>query len=263
MRGEKGTPGRGGVVIAQSPSPGSEVPTGSVVELIVRADPGSSQPQPFQMPDFRRMPVERATALAESRSLRSRTGARPGSPPGVVLDQDPKPGSRARPGDLVTLFVAQGIVVPDVVRRSVKDAVDLIRRETGGRLKVESVRDERGSNVSSGTVVNQLPPAGTTVGQGSGMRLIVASRSGHSSIGVAPSRLDPQDVIVPNVIGMDASRAAQHVNSQTRGALKVSRIEGDRGRTQSSGRVIRQQPSAGSRVKPGTPVTLIVQNNIR
>jgi hypothetical protein len=81
--------------------------------------------------------------------------------PGVVADQDPAAGSQAEPGTTVTIFVATGVVVPDVVALSPTDAeAELIRADLTTQF------DAPDPGICS-SVADQSPAAGTTVMRGS------------------------------------------------------------------------------------------------
>ena len=85
-------------VIAQQPAPAASVPKGSWVTLTV-----SKGPEMVTVPDVRGEDIDRATAQLEALGLKV-TVQRVRSGRGeVVLDQDPRPGTKVRKGSTVTL----------------------------------------------------------------------------------------------------------------------------------------------------------------
>ena len=94
-----------GKVIYSIPGEGSEVEEGTLVTLVI-----SLGPQPVEVPDLRSLPSEEAAALLGGLGLACQTQASPSESvaAGLVLSQDPPPGSRVRRGTPVTLTVSSG-----------------------------------------------------------------------------------------------------------------------------------------------------------
>ncbi len=93
-----------GIVVAQDPPPGAQVPPGSHVQLTV-----SSGPALAEVPDVRGLPVDQGgqqlRSLGLTVTVKERKSARPA---GTIVDQTPEPGTRLRPGSSVTLFISRG-----------------------------------------------------------------------------------------------------------------------------------------------------------
>lgn len=104
----------------------------------------------------------------------------------TVIRQDPEEGSEVRAGTSVLVVVQVGFVLPDVTGHDVTDAV----QELGDVVQVEQVQEE--SDATPGTVLRMEPAAGTEVGAGTSVRLVIASQ---------------RTVPVPNVIGRSADGA--------------------------------------------------------
>jgi eukaryotic-like serine/threonine-protein kinase len=108
---------------------------------------------------------------------------------GKVIDSDPKPGSKMKKSDRLTLYVgapAQKVTVPDVSGKSPDEAKQLLKR---AGLSVSPEKGERvvqdGEDV--GDVVETDPTAGQPVSKGSQVKLIIGK--------------EPEKVDVPDVTG--------------------------------------------------------------
>ncbi len=94
-----------GQVIAQTPGPGQQVRRGSRVHLVYSTGAGS-----IVVPDVVGQQQAAAKATLISRGLEVtivKQATSDGSADGIVLDQSPDPGSRARKGDIVTIVVGR------------------------------------------------------------------------------------------------------------------------------------------------------------
>ncbi|WP_460625721.1 Stk1 family PASTA domain-containing Ser/Thr kinase [Intrasporangium mesophilum] len=111
-----------GVVISQTPAPGTSVRRATMVALVV-----SKGRQPIKVPDVRGSPVDAATAAITGAGLQVARGDDVNSdtvPTGQVVSQTPANGTLHR-GDTVTIVVSKGPVmvqVPNVVGQPVAQA---------------------------------------------------------------------------------------------------------------------------------------------
>ena len=157
-----------GKVISQSPAPGSSVAEESDVDLVV-----SSGPTLVDVPDT--VGSTRAAALA----VLADAGFSIGSvseqgdaavAPGVVIGQSPPGGARVAEESEINLIVSSGpIVVPDVVGYNKLTAGSTIL-EVG----LEPDYTRRSSELPAGTVIEQVPAAGSQVSFGDSVRLIIS-----------------------------------------------------------------------------------------
>ncbi|MBV8945183.1 MAG: serine/threonine protein kinase, partial [Solirubrobacterales bacterium] len=97
------------------------------------------------------------------------------------------------------------------------------------------------SSRKAGTVIRQVPLAGTKVKEGSTIALTVSSGPGNTT--------------VPTVIGEPAAQAKANIESQS---LKVGSVQHQSSTTIDSGRVIESSPTAGTSVPVDSKVTLIL-----
>jgi serine/threonine-protein kinase len=158
---------------------------------------------------------------------------------GDVVYSEPHAGSTATEGSTVTIFVSNGpklVKVPVVTGSQRRVAVQQIR---GRGLVPEVGEEEAGAPV--GQVLRQSPNAGTEVEPGSTVQIVVSSGR--------------EKVRMPGVVGLARREAVEEV----RAAGLTPVVEEEETRNEEKiGLVIRQSPSGGSQLVPGSEVTLIV-----
>jgi serine/threonine-protein kinase len=165
-------------------------------------------------------------------------------PSGTVIGQKPLGASKADQGSTVNLTVSQGpgnTTVPSVVGESQQAAKQTLAR---ARLTVSRVEHEASNTVSAGDATRTEPSAGFSVPVGTGVTLFISSGR--------PVTL----VTVPDVTGQPESSATAtlrgqgfHVTTSTQPSANTP-----------SGNVISQDPTGGSRVRPGSTVSLVVSS---
>ncbi len=178
------------------------------------------------------------------------------APSGEVLEQDPSASPPADQASLdcafVTLFCSKPKVtltvsagpgsakVPSTAGLSGADAEEALE-EAGFDPRVEKTVSEK---VEEGLVVNSLPPGGSTATRGS--EVIIRVSTG------------PKLAKVPVLVGTQRSVAVQQIRG--RGfSPSVSEEES----SEPAGQVIRQAPSAGSRLPSGSTVSIVVSKGER
>ena len=158
-------------------------------------------------------------------------------PEGTVFAQNPTEGTHVDKQSVVLIDVSSGkpeVTIPSVVGQTVEDAVAEL---TQAGLDAQVV--EVNSDKDEGTVTAQSPSAGTTVVEGTQVRINVSK--------------GPKPVTIPNVIGLPYDQAA---NELQRAGFGVSRIDVDS--ELATGIVVDQEPSGGSEGSKGSTVTLSV-----
>jgi serine/threonine-protein kinase len=156
---------------------------------------------------------------------------------GTVFGQQPEAGTRAPEGSTVRIVVSVGrgvTTAPDVVGRSQAEAVEALEA-AGLQARVERVPSER----ALGTVVAQVPRAGTELERGSAVRLEVSG--------------GPARIVVPDVTGSDVGEAVAELESA---GLRAE--TGDVDSDEPRGTVVAQEPVSGVQVDPGASVRLDV-----
>jgi serine/threonine-protein kinase len=238
--------GRKGYVQEQDPVGGQEASldcalitffcSKPTITLSVSEGPGSAA-----VPNLRGLSRAGAKRALEKSGFRAAFVSEPSSsvPEGQVISTDPLAGANARRGSLVTVTVSRGprqVTVPAVVGRSSAAAKQAIR---GRGLNYAVSFAESGK--PAGTVLSQSPDAGTRVGRGDTVAIVVSQ-------GV-------QKVSVPNVIGEKRSNAV----SALRGAgFSVTVNLQDTTVPAQDGRVTDQFPAPGAARAKGSAVTIFV-----
>jgi len=163
------------------------------------------------------------------------------APKSTVLAQSPPPGATEPRGTEVILDVSAGqrqVQVPSIVGMAQSVAADAIDK---AGLELGSV-SERESQAARGAVLEMTPPAGTSVAPSTRIDLIVSS--------------GPPAVDAPDVVGQSYA-AARGMLEQV--GLRVGDVITDSLATAPSPQtVISQTPAAGSRVAPGSKVSLSI-----
>ncbi len=162
-------------------------------------------------------------------------------PAGDVLSQNPAPDSTVLPGTAVDLVVSDGpepVSVPDVIGMTQAAAETAI---TDANLTVGTVTEEYHATVPAGDVINQHPAFGCSVLPNTAVDIVVSE--------------GPKPVGVPNVVGTTQNLAEIVI---TIVGLTVGTVTEEYHGSVPAGRAIRQDPTAGTDVLPGTAVNFVI-----
>jgi serine/threonine-protein kinase len=162
------------------------------------------------------------------------------APKSTVLAQSPPPGATEPRGTEIVLDVSAGqrqIQVPSVVGLAQAVAEDAIDK---AGLEVGDVKEQE-SPASRGAVLSTNPAAGTPVAPSTRVDLVVSS--------------GPPAVNAPDVVGQSYASARAMLEQV---GLQVGDVTTDSLSTAAPQTVISQTPAAGSRVAPGTKVSLSI-----
>jgi len=162
------------------------------------------------------------------------------APKSTVLAQSPPPGATEPRGTEVVLDISAGqrqVQVPSVIGLAEPVAEDAIEK---AGLEVGAVT-ERESQSARGAVLQTTPAAGTAAAPSTRIDLVVSS--------------GPPAVDAPDVVGQPYA-AARAMLEQV--GLKVGDVVTDSTSTAGPQTVISQTPAAGSRVAPGSKVSLSI-----
>jgi len=157
-----------GTVLEQTPLPGSRVAGGSTITVVI-----SSGVDALVVPPVIGLQEAQAKASVEALGLTLGPAAKGGEgAPGTVTAVVPPQGSAVVAGQAVSLTVAgpAGIVVPDVRHISSRRARE--KFEQAG-LVLGRVRERYDENMRAYMVLEQDPPAGSTVEAGTKVNLVV------------------------------------------------------------------------------------------
>ncbi|HUR18152.1 MAG TPA: Stk1 family PASTA domain-containing Ser/Thr kinase [Acidimicrobiales bacterium] len=161
----------------------------------------------------------------------------------AVFDQDPDADTKVDKGSPVTLKVSRGprpVEVPSVVGEDEADAISLLERLG---FKVENTQ-QPDDDQPAGKVVLQEPKPGTPAPTGSSVTITVSTGK--------------PKVEVPAVVGKDATAAADDI---VNAGLRVRTVN-EPSTSVEKGKVIRTDPSAGTPIDKGSPVTLVVSSGV-
>lgn len=162
------------------------------------------------------------------------------APEGVVLEQSPPGGSRQPRGTVATLATSKGQLESEVPR-----LIGLTRRQataalTNAGLELGDVQ-MRESEAPRGEVIAADPVAGTTVPMPTSVRLVVST--------------GPSSLAMPDLTGQSYPQARALIEQL---GLDPSPPSFDSTSYMPEYTVIGQEPASGTRVRPGTTVTLRV-----
>ncbi len=220
-----------GTVMAQDPIADTVVARGAPVKL------EASQTKTVTMPDLVGRQESLARPVAERLGLTVTVKPETSdATPGLVIAQEPRAGSELTPPAPVTLVVARArtVLMPNLIGQRTATAVLAAERL---ELKV-TLKEEEDANVESGTVVAQDPEPGKEIQPGDPVTLLAT-----------PSKA----FAMPNFVGRKVTPASQ---AGKRLGLEVTVTEEPS--DAEDGTVTAQAPKAGTEVKPGDPVTLLV-----
>jgi len=201
----------------------------------------------LSVPTFIGQTVGDASSEAYHAGLRTQVAARQISdryPRDVVMDQQPPPGARVRKGRQISFIVSTGVQInamPDLRYQSMREAgLDLSRLH----LQLSATKYVQSDEVPPNHIVDQDPAPLSNVREGTPVTLTV-SKGGASQL------------LVPNFVGEtidsardDAARSKIHLGQLVWMPLGASGPP--------HGTIVRQTPSAGSKVDAFTPVSLEV-----
>lgn len=160
-----------GTVIWQDPPPGVVAPANLRVSLVISAGPPR-----VPVPDVAGLDAALARRLIAAAGLTTSQveSVQASVPTGIAMLTRPPAGSTLPPGARVGLVVSRGaptITVPDVLGLSAADA--RARFEAAG-LALGSVTRRRTGDATPGTIVAQLPAAGTLAAPGTIIDIVIA-----------------------------------------------------------------------------------------
>ena len=161
-----------GLIITQTPPPGTVAVPGSVVSLVV-----SQGPQPVAVPGVAGQTQSDASRLigAAGFSVGQITyGYSASVPAGTVISQDPAAGTLAIPGSAVNLLVSRSTTHFRARCNGTKPGRCPVGNHWS-RIELGTVRQEYSDTISVNHVISQDPTPGTLVMPGTAVRLVIAN----------------------------------------------------------------------------------------
>lgn len=166
-------------------------------------------------------------------------------PKDAVLSQDPSPGSGVKKGRAVRIVVSQGpseLLTPTVVGEQYRKA-DILLRKAG--LAAPEVARAWSDTVERDVVIAQDPPAGTPLGKGGSVGILVSlGRKGRVSV-------------MPKLVGRKAEEAVRLVDRMGMQYRVLSRAA-TTGQAAGERLVTSQKPAPGSPLPADAMVELSV-----
>ncbi|MFC9895494.1 Stk1 family PASTA domain-containing Ser/Thr kinase [Nocardia sp. NPDC127579] len=218
-----------GGVVGTDPSAGSKVTDGSMVSVLI----SSGKPR---VPDVQPgAEIKKVNQLIRDAGLQPIDAGEIGSqlPKGSLVRVDPEVGTVLPMGAQVKVYRSNGEPpkpLPDVRGKTVEEATAAL---TKAGVKIKGQRTEFDADIESGQVVATDPAAGTVVGSGDSVTLIVSDA-----------------VKVPWVMGSSVGEARKKL-VELGFKVRVQSITNS-----DSSVVVGQAPAATTRVQPGSTVTL-------
>jgi beta-lactam-binding protein with PASTA domain len=224
-----------GSVISEDPFPGTEVLSGSTVNLQVSGIP---------VPNIvgQALAAGQAAVTGVNLTAGNVTAATSATVPvGDIISESPGAGTYVNVGSAVAMVVS-GIAIPNEVGQALNAAEAGI---TGAGLAVGNVTQAASAVVSAGVVISENAAAGTVVTAGTAVNLLVSS--------------GPGQLTVPNVVGFTQANAATAIQNI---GLVVGTVTTATSATVAAGNVISESPAAGSPVNAGSAVSLVVSTGM-
>lgn len=200
-----------------------------------------TRPGSVTVPNVTGLTSEVATVRLEGVGLDAEINPVPNlAPRNTVLEQDPLPDAVVTEGTTVTLSVSTGpalVEIPDVAGLSPKEA----RTRLEDQGLVVTLINKPSDSVPKGQVVRTDPVAGTEISVGSTVKIIVSSGTAKAS--------------VPDLVGVQLELALSRLESV---GLSANVVQQDS--SAPAGEVVSQSPTAGTKVKKGSQVTVFVSS---
>lgn len=237
------------IVIDQSPKAGTELTSSTKVTLTVRRASGKPA-RPRFLPGLIGKPLDAAQVQLKELGLKAEIERRiDDGPAGLVLAQNPKEGTPIERLDTVHLTVSEAraqvpgsVAMPDLLGQSRAAALDVVKA-LGLNPKVNATTNPAAHE----GVTAQKPAPGTVVKRGATVELTVNARP-------APQT---GQVVVPALVGLDQKRAERQLKHIGLTAKVQTRSD-----PAPAGRILAQEPPAGTRIEPGKAVALSVSAGI-
>ncbi len=132
------------------------------------------------------------------------------------------------------------VSVPDITKKSITQALNML---AANNLAMKQAGVEFAQNVPPGSILRQIPSAGSTVREGRVIRVWISQGD--------------EMVFVPNIVGSDL-RSAQLAIRQA--GLLVDKVDNAYSLTYEKGLIVAQNPKPDSMVQKGEKVSLVLSN---
>jgi beta-lactam-binding protein with PASTA domain len=223
-------------VLEQAPAAGSRAERGAAINVVIAVP----LRRVARVPELLGVPFEKARLIAADAGLGIEvTATRPADiERDVVLEQVPRAGEEVEVGTVLRVVLSiqsDAVEVPDVRGRRADEAAAFLK-ELGLRLEVV---DRRQSAQPDGTILDQVPVAGSRMPAGAVVTVVVSVM---------------RMTVVPRLVGAQILVARNLIANAGLGLAVDQRIEPGR----PVGTVLDQSPGPGVSVPVGTVVRLVV-----
>ncbi len=173
-----------GAIVSQVPLPGSKVKAGRKIKVIISRGSEKVDTPNVTYKSWRDAEIVlRQSGLIVGETLRIYSDREQDT----VIIQDPVAGISLEKGSSINLIVSsgrigEGAIMPNLLSRPYEQ-VDRIIRFMG--LKVDQVTTEVNDNITSGTVIAQMPEANNPLTKNTMVSLVISVRSGEELISPA------------------------------------------------------------------------------
>ncbi len=223
------------VVVSQDPENGKRIARGKAVSVVMTRE--------LRVPELVGLSSGQALSRLSDSGLKAEVRQKPTrkeSEVDVVLSQSPSKGTLTTPGNTVTIEVGallSRVTVPNVKGKTAEEAESLLSDK---KLVVSKV-EQPSETVKKGYVIDQSPASGATVYEGDTVTIFVSSGTE-----------------VPDVTGLRESDARSALESKRLTVKVINQTATDPTDPQ-IGRVVNQNPAAGTMVEPGSEVAITVK----
>ncbi len=227
-----------GVVINQSPAPGTVVHRGARMTLVVSSGPASAP-----LADVTGLQAAKAEARLRAAHYKTKVKMEASKivEAGIVIGTEPTAETVVPEGRLITLLVSSGpasVHVPGLVGDTLEAAEASL---TKAELALGTVSKRPSSTQPLGTVLSETPAAGSSVRAGTKVNLVLAKA--------------PKEVEVPDVEGEAEANAA---NTLRHAGFKVNKQTRQTTQSSQAGVVLEQTPAKDTHARKGSTVTIVV-----
>ena len=227
-----------GRVLDQDPDANLKRAQGSQINIVLSRGPEPAKA--LEMPDLTNKSASEAEKIIKDLGLIPAAGDAVYDQriePGKVAAQKPVAGTKVVEGDTVTYSLSLGeetLSVPKVVGQS-RETAEKTLKDAGFTVEVST---QNSNDVAQNVVISQNPADGSKQAKGSQVNIVVSA--------------GPNNVRVPNVVGMSASNAEATLSAA---GFKVSITQV---KSEGSKKVIKQSVEGGSEAPSGSTITIAV-----
>ncbi len=227
-----------GKVISQNPGAGDKAEKGATINLVV-----SQGTEKISVPDVVGKSKDEATSALTKLGFAIGDVSEQASDSvasGNVISTDPKSGSEVAKGSVIKLVVSKGsdkVTVPNIVGLSLSEA--RAKAQAVG-LTISQSGSDNSDTYDKDVIMSQNPTSGSSIDKGSSIGYVISLGRGNVS--------------VPDVTGYSQSGAKSSLESLGLSASFVEQYSD----TVEKGIVISTNPSAGTKIEPGSSVTVTI-----